>query len=277
MGFPEDDGWAEPDRDYEVGYRKPPRHSRFKPGHSGNRRGRPLGVKNSATLLKRALLEPVLVKQRGNQVRTIKLRVIVTQLVNQAVGGDYASIRLLFRYAGLDRRLSQPTCERPGLSEAAENLIRRALMGEECSPQTSAAAESGNEVPSSAGDVGEVRASSEVKRDEVQRVGYGRPPVHTRFQKGRSGNPAGRPRARKGFRPLILKMLEEEVGVTENGRKRIVSKLQLILTQIVNKAAGGDLRFQALLLEFAPALDVELRPRCALPENALEIIRRIEV
>ena len=45
--------------DYEVGYGKPPRHSRFVKGQSGNPRGRPAGAKNFTTLLEEALNEPV--------------------------------------------------------------------------------------------------------------------------------------------------------------------------------------------------------------------------
>ena len=46
---------------YAVGYGKPPRHSRFEPGQSGNPRGRPPGSKNLSSLLKKALDEPVIV------------------------------------------------------------------------------------------------------------------------------------------------------------------------------------------------------------------------
>jgi len=39
------------ERDYEVGYRKPPGHTRFTKGRSGNPRGRSPGAKNLKTLL----------------------------------------------------------------------------------------------------------------------------------------------------------------------------------------------------------------------------------
>ena len=38
-------------RDYKVGYKKPPLHSRFKKGQSGNPRGRPRGAKNFSSVL----------------------------------------------------------------------------------------------------------------------------------------------------------------------------------------------------------------------------------
>jgi len=49
-------------RDYEVGYGKPPRHGQFQPGESGNPAGRPRGLNNFITDLRRALGVPVKVK-----------------------------------------------------------------------------------------------------------------------------------------------------------------------------------------------------------------------
>jgi hypothetical protein len=53
------------ERDYEVGYGRPPRHTRFELGRSGNPRGRPGGSKNLSTLLSEALQEPVIVVENG--------------------------------------------------------------------------------------------------------------------------------------------------------------------------------------------------------------------
>src|SRR5437868_15411219 len=55
------------ERDYEVGYGKPPRHSRFKRGQSGNPRGRARGAKNLRTLLSEALNECVIVTENGGR------------------------------------------------------------------------------------------------------------------------------------------------------------------------------------------------------------------
>jgi len=60
--------------------------------------------------------------------------------------------------------------------------------------------------------------------------------------------------------------------VTENGQQRVLSRLEVIFTQIVNKAAMGDQTFQALLLEYAPAMDIQLRRRRRLTANAEEIV-----
>lgn len=71
-------------------------------------------------------------------------------------------------------------------------------------------------------------------------VGYGRPPVASRFRKGVSGNPSGR---KKGVRPLKSDLAEELsalVQVTENGRVRRYTKQRLIVKTLIAKAAKGD-------------------------------------
>jgi hypothetical protein len=81
-------------------------------------------------------------------------------------------------------------------------------------------------------------------------VGYGKPPKHTRFQKGCSGNPRGRPRGSKGWTKLLREAVLAKVEVRENGRPppRKITKLEVAVTQLVNKAAAGDLRALAFLL-----------------------------
>jgi len=73
-------------------------------------------------------------------------------------------------------------------------------------------------------------------------VGYGKPPRHTGFQKGRSGNPKGRPKGSKNLATLLTEALDEKVQVTEDGKRRRVTKRELVIKQLVNKSASADLR-----------------------------------
>ena len=73
-------------------------------------------------------------------------------------------------------------------------------------------------------------------------VGYGKPPRHAGFQKGRSGNPKGRPKGSKNLATLVAQALDEKVMVTEDGRRRRVTKRELVVTQLVDKSAAADLR-----------------------------------
>jgi len=82
-------------RDYEVGYRKPPGHTRFKKGQSGNPKGRPAGAKNLSTLLSEALNEPVVVAENGGHRKITKRQAIITQLVNRSATADLRAIKIL--------------------------------------------------------------------------------------------------------------------------------------------------------------------------------------
>jgi hypothetical protein len=97
-------------------------------------------------------------------------------------------------------------------------------------------------------------------------VGYGKPPRHTRFAKGQSGNPRGRPCGAKNFTTLLEEALNEPVTVTENGGRRSVSKRQAIVTQLVNRSATADFRAIKLLLDIVR--DIERQTEPASPETA---------
>jgi len=86
-------------------------------------------------------------------------------------------------------------------------------------------------------------------------VGYRKPPKATQFQPGRSGNPRGRPKGLVTLASALEAAVSERVVVTENGRSRSLSKLEVVVKQAVNKAASGDLRamqFVAQLLTLHP-------------------------
>lgn len=90
-------------------------------------------------------------------------------------------------------------------------------------------------------------------------VGYGRPPVNTRFRPGQSGNPRGRPRRAApagelppGLDPLseaTLRILSEKVAVRVEGGRRRVSGEEAILLAQRERALEGDLRSARFLLE----------------------------
>ena len=80
------------------------------------------------------------------------------------------------------------------------------------------------------------------------KVGYKKPPLHTRFKKGQSGNPSGRPKGSKNFSTLLAEALNEPVVVTEDGRRRRISKRELGLKQLANKFAMAEAQATKILL-----------------------------
>lgn len=79
-------------------------------------------------------------------------------------------------------------------------------------------------------------------------VGYGRPPAHSRFKPGRSGNPRGRPRKSKDLNRLIQTELDKTIPIKENGRERRISKREAVITQLINCAIKGDVKPLQLVL-----------------------------
>ena len=71
-------------------------------------------------------------------------------------------------------------------------------------------------------------------------IGYRKPPRNTRFRKGRSGNPTGRPRGSNNLDTLLGKELTERIHIRESGRRRTITKLAAIVKQQVNCALSGD-------------------------------------
>jgi hypothetical protein len=112
--------------DYEVGYGKPPRHTQFAKGQSGNPRGRPAGAKNLKTLLNEALNELVIVAENGGRRKITKRRAIVTQLVNQSAKANLPAIRILFDLVRDIEGQTEPSApETSDFSEADEKVLEQ--------------------------------------------------------------------------------------------------------------------------------------------------------
>jgi hypothetical protein len=88
-------------------------------------------------------------------------------------------------------------------------------------------------------------------------VGYGTPPEITRFKKGVSGNPKGRPKGSLNVATAFMKALREKVVINEHGQRKTITKLEAALKQLANKGASGDLR--ALTQLIALAQDAEAK------------------
>lgn len=111
--------------------------------------------------------------------------------------------------------------------------------------------------------------------DESYVVGYGKPPLHSRFQPGRSGNKAGR---RKGVRNLktdVQRTLQMQIKIKEGGRTRRRSTQEGALMVLREKALQGDARALDHLLALATRFNndsPELDPSQKLPADDQAIL-----
>jgi hypothetical protein len=110
-------------------------------------------------------------------------------------------------------------------------------------------------------------------------AGCGERPTDTRFQKGRSGNPRGRPRRAAEVTAQILKALDKRVAVTEGGRTRKLAKRALGIARLADRFAEGDPQVVKLLL--GVLLDLDRRKageavgRPALDDHDREVIKNL--
>jgi len=85
---------------YKVGYCRPPKATQFRPGVSGNSRGRPRGSRNLATDLAAELGELITVREDGRHCRVSKQRALIKSLMAKALQGDVrAAAAMLSLYA----------------------------------------------------------------------------------------------------------------------------------------------------------------------------------
>jgi hypothetical protein len=116
---------------YEVGYGRPPLHTRFKPGQSGNPRGRPSGQKSVVRLLLEALAErAVVVGADGKRRKVAKHKLGVARLADRFAEGDPNATRIVLDLLWqVERRTPSEPAERPPLAAAdalvIDNLLAR--------------------------------------------------------------------------------------------------------------------------------------------------------
>jgi Family of unknown function (DUF5681) len=82
-------------RDYEVGFGRPPKANQFKPGKSGNPRGRPKGTRPVGAVLQEVLRQRIPVTENGRTRRLPALEVMIRRLANEAMRSEPSAIKLI--------------------------------------------------------------------------------------------------------------------------------------------------------------------------------------
>lgn len=115
--------------DYEIGYKKPPKSSQFKPGHSGNRKGRPKGSKGLKTDLREEMAERITINENGKSITISKQRLMVKSMVQKAAKGDVRAqtgvLELVMRVFGVE----DESHEKRKLSPSDNDMLEQYLQG----------------------------------------------------------------------------------------------------------------------------------------------------
>ena len=85
-------------------------------------------------------------------------------------------------------------------------------------------------------------------------VGHGKPPKHTRFQKGRSGNPTGRQKGAKSLAAYINAEWNAPILIRENDRSYKVTQGAVVAKRAMQQAMKGDHRAREFLLKYLPTI-----------------------
>lgn len=118
---------------YEVGYKKPPRHSQFKPGQSGNPAGRPKAAKNQQTILRDALHTRITYLEHGVEKKATRIELIILKLVERALRGDLRAIDQILKRVADDEQTPETVAapaasSREGL-DAEDKRVLAEILG----------------------------------------------------------------------------------------------------------------------------------------------------
>ena len=94
-----------------------------------------------------------------------------------------------------------------------------------------------------------------VTRSRYYEIGYGKPPVASRFQPGQSGNPRGRPSSSPLMRSLVQQVMNGTLPIEQNGRIRRIPRKEALLLTLFSRAMKGDSKAGASLLNLALAAE----------------------
>lgn len=100
-------------------------------------------------------------------------------------------------------------------------------------------------------------------------VGYGRPPKHSQFKKGQSGNPSGRPKEPTTFTESLNKQLSNDVKVIKDGKECKITGLSALSQKYINMILSGDYKFMKLFID-KNAKEVDIGPY-VYPQEETEI------
>ncbi len=91
--------------------------------------------------------------------------------------------------------------------------------------------------------------ANETENHDPYHVGYGKPPKHTQFKKGQSGNPSGKSTKEESVKAKIKKIAGDEIIVHVNGSPVVMTNLEAMLHKAFMEAKNGNPQFFKFLVQ----------------------------
>jgi hypothetical protein len=98
-------------------------------------------------------------------------------------------------------------------------------------------------------------------------VGYGKPPRHSRFKPGQSGNPRGRPKGARGLKAIVHDLMTAKIAVRTATGERKISRIEAVLQKTIELAMKGNQRALAELTKLYSAAVPDLPAQTAAPSS----------
>lgn len=108
---------------YEVGYGRPPKATRFKPGASGNPHGRPKGTKNFKTLFEEELHDKISIRDGKVTKSVSKQEAIIKTIMRDALKGEPKAITNLLTLIHRLNLAKSEDAATPDRDIASENVL----------------------------------------------------------------------------------------------------------------------------------------------------------
>lgn len=113
---------------YEIGYGRPPAHARFKPGQSGNPRGRPKNETSFDSALSKALTAKVRLRENGKDRVVTAFEAVAIRLVTDAIHGKAPALKMLVALAGRTQSKTPDAAPAEGVDAVAALRAKIHLM-----------------------------------------------------------------------------------------------------------------------------------------------------
>ena len=101
-------------------------------------------------------------------------------------------------------------------------------------------------------------AEPESKSDPAYEVGFGKPPKHTQFKPGQSGNPKGKPKGTKHLNTIINEEANKKIEIKEGGKVKKITKKRAVIKSVLAKAIKGDTKSASTALNLIGEIDAKM-------------------